>query len=156
MGLVSYVYKKQFVCRQDKDVGVPYYLTSDFKGLKEESFTFVNSKKIELKYYYFYYDNYKEDKIVLFLHGLSPGHIAYFAEIEMLARKGYKVLTLDYTGCGASKGKYLGSLNTPTKDVCELLDYLKIKKPIVLVGHSLGGYTALNLLIALHLLPNHQ
>ena len=28
----------------------------------------------------------------------------------------------------------------------ELLDYLKLEKPIVLVGHSLGGYTALNVI----------
>ena len=144
MGLVSYLYKKHFVTRYDKEVGVPYYATSDFKGLKEEAFTFTNSKGIELKYFYYYYDNYKEDKIVLFLHGLACGHFAYFAEIDALARRGYKVLTLDYTGCGDSKGKCLGSLNTPTRDVNELLDYLKHDKPIVLVGHSLGGYTALN------------
>ena len=144
MGLVSYLYKKHFVCRYDKEIGVPYYKTSDFKGLKEEVFTFTNSKGIELKYFYFYYDNYKEDKIVLFLHGLACGHAAYFAEIDALARRGFKVLAIDYTGCGDSKGKCLGSLNTPTKDVSELLDYLKLDKQIVLVGHSLGGYTSLN------------
>ena len=144
MGLVSYLYKKHFVCRYDKEVGVPYYCASDFKGLHEEVFTFTNSKRIELKYFYFYYDNYKEDKIVLFLHGLTCGHAAYFAEIDALARRGFKVLTLDYTGCGDSKGKCLGSLNTPTRDVNELLEYLKLDKPIVLVGHSLGGYTTLN------------
>ena len=144
MGLVSYLYKKHFACRYDKEIGVPYYQTSDFKGLKEESFAFTNSKGIELKYFYFYYDNYRKDKIVLFLHGLACGHAAYFAEIDALARRGYKVLTLDYTGCGDSQGKCLGSLNTPTRDVNELLDYLMLDKPIVLVGHSLGGYTALN------------
>ena len=144
MGLVSYLYKKHFVCRYDKEVGVPYYSASDFKGLNEESFNFTNSKGIELKYFYYYYDNYKEDKIVLFLHGLACGHAAYFAEINALAKRGFKVLTLDYTGCGDSKGKYLGSLNTPTRDVNELLDYLKLDKPLVLVGHSLGGYTTLN------------
>ena len=144
MGLVSYLYKKHFVCRYDKEIGVPYYQTSDFKGLKEESFSFTNSKGIELKYFYFYYDNYRKDKIILFLHGLACGHAAYFAEIDALARRGYKVLTLDYTGCGDSQGKCLGSLNTPTRDVNELLDYLMLDKPIVLVGHSLGGYTALN------------
>ena len=144
MGLVSYLYKKHFVCRYDKEVGVPYYRASDFIGLNEESFSFTNSKGIELKYFYYYYDNYKEDKIVLFLHGLACGHAAYFAEINALAKRGFKVLTLDYTGCGDSKGKYLGSLNTPTRDVNELLDYLKLDKPLVLVGHSLGGYTTLN------------
>ena len=146
MGLVSYLYKKHFVCRYDKEVGVPYYQASDFKGLKEECFSFTNSKGIELKYFYFYYDNYKNDVVVLFLHGLACGHAAYFAEIDALARRGYKVLTLDYTGCGDSKGKCLGSLNTPTRDVNELLDHLKIDKPLVIVGHSLGGYTALNII----------
>ena len=146
MGLVSYLYKKEFVCRYDKEVGVPYYRVSDFKGLNEEVFSFINSKGIELKYFFFYYDNYQDDKIVLFLHGLACGHAAYFAEIDALARRGYKVLTLDYTGCGDSKGKCLGSLNTPTRDVNELLDFLKIDKPIVLMGHSLGGYTSLNII----------
>ena len=144
MGFVSYLYKKHFVCRYDKEVGVPYYNASNFIGLNEESFSFTNSKGIELKCFYYYYDNYKEDKIVLFLHGLACGHAAYFAEINALAKRGFKVLTLDYTGCGDSKGKYLGSLNTPTRDVNELLDYLKLDKPLVLVGHSLGGYTTLN------------
>ena len=144
MGLVSYLYKKHFVCRYDKEVGVPYYSTSDFKGLNEEAFSFVNSRGIELKYFYYYYNNYKDDKIVLFLHGLACGHYAYFAEIDALARRRFKVLTIDYTGCGDSKGKVLGSLNTPTKDVNELLDLLKLDKPLVLVGHSLGGYTSLN------------
>ena len=144
MGLVSYLYKKHFVCRYDKEVGVPYYCASDFKGLNEEVFSFINSKGIELKYFYYYYDNFKNDKIVLFLHGLAPGHAAYFAEIDALARRGFKVLAIDYTGCGDSKGKILGSLNTPTKDVNELLEYLKLDKPLVLVGHSLGGYTTLN------------
>lgn len=146
MGLVSYLYKKQFVCRYDKEVGFPYYSYSDFKGLNQEEYTFINSKGIEIHYFYFYYDSFKDDKIVLFLHGLAPGHAAYFAEIDALARRGFKVLALDYSGCGDSKGKILGSINQPTRDVNELLDLLKIEKPIVVVGHSLGGYTSLNII----------
>ena len=146
MGLVSYLYKNQFVCRYDKEVGFPYYSYSDFKGLNQEEYTFINSKGIEIHYFYFYYDSFKDDKIVLFLHGLAPGHAAYFAEIDALARRGFKVLTLDYSGCGDSKGKILGSINQPTRDVNELLDLLKIEKPIVVVGHSLGGYTSLNII----------
>ena len=64
-------------------------------------------------------------------------------EIETLAKRGYKVLTLDYTGCGESKGPYLGSLNTPTRDTIELLNLLNLDKPIIVMGHSLGGFTAL-------------
>ena len=66
-------------------------------------------------------------------------------EIASLAKKGYKVLTYDHQGCGESEGKNMYSLNQPTRDVNAILDHLKINKPIVLVGHSLGGYTSLNL-----------
>ena len=145
MGLVSKRYIKDFVCRYDKEVGVPYYSASSFKGLHEESSTFINSKGIEIHYFYYYYDNYKEDKILLFCPGIGSGHLGYLAEINCLAERGYKVLTLDYTGCGDSKGECLASLNMPTLDVMDLLDHLKLNKPLVIVGHSLGGYTALNL-----------
>ena len=146
MGLISKLYIKKFVCRYDKEVGVPYYSHLDFDGLKQEKCVFNNSKGIEIHYFYYYYDNYKNDKIILFCHGLGAGHLAYLAEIEQLAKRGYKVLTLDFTGCGESKGKYLGSLNAPTRDAIDLLNHLKLDKPIILVGHSMGGFTCLNLI----------
>lgn len=146
MGIISKLYIKNFVTRYDKEVGVPYYSPCDFKGLKQESYTFTNSKGIEIHYFYYYYDNYKTDKVILFCHGIGPGHVAYLAEINCLAKRGYKVLTLDYTGCGESKGKSLASLSTPTLDVIDLLNHLKLDKPVVLVGHSLGGFTSLNVI----------
>ena len=145
MGFISRKYLKDFVCRYDKVVGIPYYEPTDFVNLKEEAFSFINSKGIEIHYFY-YYDNYREDKILLFLPGIGPGHVSYFREIEAFAKQGYKVLTLDYTGCGYSKGKCLASLNNPTADVVELLDLLNLKQEVLLVGHSLGGYTALNVI----------
>ena len=145
MGFISKTYIKNFVCRYDKEVGVPYFSYTDFKGLRQETFCFNNSKGIEIHCFYYYYDGYKDDKVVLFCHGLGPGHVSYLAEIEALARHGYKVLTLDYTGCGESKGKYMGSINTPSRDIDELLEYVKLDKQIILVGHSLGGFSALKI-----------
>ena len=113
--------------------------------MREES-SFTNSLGIDISYFYYYYPNYQKDKIVLFCHGLGPGHVSYLREIELLAELGFKVLTLDYTGCGESKGKNMRSLNQPTRDAMELLNLLQIKEEIILMGHSLGGYTALNLL----------
>ena len=146
MGICSHVYVKRFVCRYDKEVGVPYYSVEDFKGLHREAYTFNNSKRIEIHYFYYYYDNYNQDKIILICPGLGPGHASYMAEIETLAKRGFKVLTIDYTGCGESKGKHLGSMNFPTRDVNELLDYLKLDKEVILMGHSLGGFTSLKVL----------
>ena len=142
MGLITNQYKKNLVRRYNKEVGIPYYSFSDFKDLKQEAKTFTNSKGIEIHYFFYYYDNYKQDKILLFLPGMGPGHCSYMAEIEVLAKRGYKVLTVDYRGCGYSKGEYLGSMNSPTRDVMDMLDYLKLDKEIILVGHSLGGLTA--------------
>lgn len=146
MGLVSALYVKNFVCRYDKEVGVPYFSSSDFTGLIEETYSFKNSNSVSISYFYYYFDNFRKDKIILFCPGIGPGHVSYFAEIVELAKKGYKVLTLDYQGCGDSGGKNLSSLNQPSKDVNELLDYLKLDQEIVLVGHSLGAYTALNII----------
>jgi len=146
MGIISYIYKKRFVCRYDKVIGIPYYSFNDFKGLKQEAYSFNNSLNAEIHYYFYYYDKYKEDKIVLFLPGIGPGHTAYLKEINELAKHGYKVLTLDYMGCDKSKGKGLRSLNEPTRDVNDLLNHLKLDTPLVLVGHSLGGFTSMNLL----------
>lgn len=146
VGPIAKVYLEKFVCRYDKEVGVPYYSVEDFKGLHREAYAFNNSKRIEIHYFYYYYDNYNQDKIILFCPGLGPGHASYMAEIETLAKRGYKVLTIDYTGCGESKGKHLGSMNFPTRDVNELLDYLKLDKEVILMGHSLGGFTSLKVL----------
>lgn len=146
MGFISKQYIKRFVCRYDKEVGIPYYSYTDFTNLKQETLSFTNSKEIKISYFYYYYPNYKEDKIILFLPGIGPGHTAYLKEIEEICKRGFKVLTLDYTGTDKSEGKYLGSLNTPTEDVNELLDYLTLDKEVIVIGHSLGGYTSLNLL----------
>lgn len=143
MGLITYFYKKKLVCRYDKQVGIPYYSHLDFSGLNQDKAIFTNSKGIEITYFYYYYPNYK-NKIILFCHGIGPGHTAYLKEIEWLAKAGYKVLTLDYAGCGESKGKMLGSLYNPTQDVLDLLNHINLDSEIIVVGHSLGGFTALN------------
>ena len=146
MGLVVNLYKKYFVRRFDKEPGVPYYFYTDFPGLKREDYSFNNSRGIEIRYFFYYYDNYQEDKIILLLHGMGPGHAAYLREINELARRGYKVLTLDYQGCGESKGKDMASMNEPTRDVVDLLNHLHLDKEIIIYGHSLGGYTGLHVL----------
>ncbi len=146
MGFISKQYIKRFVCRYDKEVGIPYYSYTDFTNLKQEALSFTNSKGIKISYFYYYYPNYNKDKIILFLPGIGPGHTAYLKEIEEICKRGFKVLSLDYTGTDKSEGKYLLSLNTPTEDVNELLDYLTLDKEVIVIGHSLGGYTSLNLL----------
>lgn len=151
MGFVVNLYKQNFLQRFDIDEAVPFYSPKDFKGLVFEENSFKTKAGITIKYFYFYYPNFIKDKIILFCPGIGPGHVSYIAEIEYLCKSGYKVLTLDYAGCGYSEGERLPSCNEPTKDAIELLENLKLKEELIIVGHSLGGYTTYNLV---NLLPN--
>ena len=145
MGLISHFYKKSFLIRYDKDPAIPYYSVEDFPGIQVEKNTFTNSKGDTIHYFFYYYTHPKQNIVALFCPGMGPGHTAYFAEINALCKAGYKVLTLDYTGCGESSGKTMFSVNAPTRDVNELLNLLQLKEKVIILGHSLGGYTALNI-----------
>ena len=140
------LYKKFFLVRYDFDEAIPYYQASDFKGLKEKEETFINSSNAEIHYFTYFYSPVKHNKVILFLPGMGPGHKAYFKEIATLAKAGYKVITLDYEGCGVSGGEKLPSMYSPTKDTLELIHHINIKEDLVLVGHSLGAFTALNVI----------
>lgn len=144
MGKLLDIYLSNFITRYDKDGIIPYLSNDDFGELKKEELSFINSDGNKISYFYYYFNDYKDNKLVLFLHGIGPGHTAYMSEINEICKRGYKVLTLDYTGCDKSEGKTLNSINQPTKDVDELLNLLNIKEEIYVIGHSLGGYTTLN------------
>lgn len=146
MGLVSKIYQKRMLHRYDKDGFTPYLSSEDFPGLNKETHSFINSLGAEISYFYYYYKDYNPNLVILFLHGLGPGHTAYLREIETLAKMGYKVLALDYMGCDSSKGDKMPSLNEPTRDVDELLNLLNLKTEVVVIGHSLGGYTTYNIM----------
>ncbi len=145
MGIIVNKYKEGFLQRYDKDGAIPYYSCEDFEGLICDRGSFANTAGADIRCFTYYYENHNKEKLILFCHGLGPGHTAYLAEIEALCRAGYRVLTLDYAGCGESGGERLTSANAPTRDVIGLLECLKPAEEIVPVGHSLGGYTALNI-----------
>ena len=146
MGLIARKYREQLLCRYDKDGYTPYLSASDFPGLISDEGTFVNTAGVAVAFFRYRYEGFDPAKLVVFCHGLGAGHTAYLAEIEYLCRNGLQVLTLDYTGCDKSGGDGMLSVNRPTRDVVELLDYLKPKEEVIVVGHSLGGYTALNVI----------
>ncbi len=145
MNIVTRRYKKAFLHRYDKDGIIPYLSHLDFSSLKFEKNFFLNLRGERIAYYFYYYDNYDKNTIILFCPGIGPGHSAYMREIEKLCKHGYKVLTLDYSGTGESDGDSLLSFNAPTRDIDELLSYLKLKEKIIIIGHSLGAYSALNI-----------
>lgn len=143
MKLIIDQYKKQFIHRYDID-DFPYLSVDDFPGLNKKEESFKNTRGNTIFYYCYFYENYDANKVMFFCPGIGPGHTAYLREIEEFAKKGYIVYSIDYTGCDKSSGESMVSIYEPTRDVDELLNLLKLKD-IILFGHSLGGFTALNI-----------
>ena len=144
--MIKKLYRKNLLVRYDKDGIVPYLSHLDFDGLNQEICSFKNSKGVDIAYFMYSYPKHRKDKVIIFCHGIGPGHTAYITEINELCKNGFKVITLDYMGCDKSGGESMPSLNEPSRDIDELINHLNLKEEIILIGHSLGGYSALNVI----------
>ena len=86
---------------------------------------------------------------VLVVHGFPLDHTMWDAQIDALAGR-CRVIAPDLRGFGQSPLAPLGdadsnqgvSMARYADDLAELLDALRIREPIVLVGFSMGGYIA--------------
>lgn len=135
--------------RYDELPYLTYFKISDFPGLKAKSYTFKSGEN-KLQGYFYHYQNYDKDIIVIFCHGIGGGHSAYMHEIEILAKNGYLVLGYDNTGCIESEGINNRGLAESLKDLDNAIKSLKNKKEykdkkIYVVGHSWGGFAASNI-----------
>jgi pimeloyl-ACP methyl ester carboxylesterase len=77
---------------------------------------------------------------------LGPGQVAYTTEIATLSSYGYPVVAFDSTGCNLSEGKSMKGIYEYVRCAICATQFAKSRFPkskIVLVGHSLGGYSAL-------------
>ena len=141
-----YVNKKTFGSRHDKNPLLKYYTAADF-GLnaKPVDISCVKNKHIRGVIYKKEGVLPKKD-LLIFCHGMGPGHIAYTTEIAYLCNLGYTVLAPDYYGCNLSDGKNIRDIDNGKKAVIAAIYYaelnLKFDK-IILVGHSWGGHSAL-------------
>ena len=149
--LLSGIIKKKFdavLGRYEEDPAQYYYSVKDFPDIKSKSFNINGSKGI-LKGYFYFYKNLNPDNIIIFDHGIGAGHNAYFKEIEYLARNGYTVYSYDHTGCVNSDGEGILGFAQGVNDLDHVLngilqDKLFSNSKIKLVGHSWGGYNAMN------------
>ncbi len=82
---------------------------------------------------------------VLFLHGLGSYLKFWRAQLDETAAQGYRVIAIDQLGFGKSEkpAGFPYSTEAFAENVDELLALLNIEKAIV-VGHSMGGQTALS------------
>ncbi len=148
--LIEKIYKSKLFVRMD-DTGLSHYFThEDFPGLEKEPYSFQSSLGHTLAGQFYSYPGYEKDKLIVFDHGMGCGHLPYMTEIERLCRGGYRVFTYDHTGCMASEG---GGIRGFAQSLHDLDDCLKALKrdanvptdTLFVVGHSWGGFSALNI-----------
>ena len=148
------VYKSNIQIRQDGNPLLHYYSASDFPGLQRTPFDFEGNNGQKLQGYFYYYENPRRDRLILFDHGMGYGHVAYMKEIELIARRGYTVFAYDHTGCRESEGESIVGFAQSLCDLDYAVNAVRTVEgyrdvPISVIGHSWGGFAALNI-SALH------
>ena len=141
---------KVYTRADDKGI-VRYFSPEDFDGLSVTPYSFPAHEGHTLHGYFYSCGELRSQKrIVIFDHGMGGGHRSYLREIEMLARHGFLVFAYDHTGCMTSEGKTTGGFAHSLSDLDAALSALK-KDPAFygvsfsVVGHSWGGFAALNI-----------
>jgi pimeloyl-ACP methyl ester carboxylesterase len=89
----------------------------------------------------------KSRALIVIAHGLGGKAASYIPEAQWFVARGYRVFMYDCTGTAASEGK--GTMGTAQSaiDLAAALDYIKNdaalgELPLLLYGHSWGGYAA--------------
>lgn len=151
--LTIIIYKQNFGSRFE--TYEPWrFETSDFEGLTAQKATFESNNKQLLTGYIYSKENEKKKGVVVIAHGFGGGgHTTYMSVADYFASNGYKVFAYDATGNDESGGEAVNGLPQGVIDLDYALRYVKqapeLKDlPIMLFGHSWGGYSVCSVLTA--------
>lgn len=145
---VEAIFNKMVYSRAERMPYVFLFSHTDFEGLNAKKFTIESRRGHTLVGSFYYYDEPKKNRLIVFEHGMFGGHLNYMREIEMLARGGYLVFAYDHTGCMESGGGDTGGFSGSLYDLDEVISALKEVDAlkgyeISVVGHSWGGFSTL-------------
>ena len=122
----------------------------DFEGLERTEYDFPSDKG-QMLAGYMYSAGDEQKGIIVLAHGFGAGHNSYMDVINYLAQNGYYVFAYDVTGNDASEGD--GTNGTPQGviDLDYAISFIEANEnlsdlPIVLFGHSWGGYSVCSVL----------
>ena len=123
----------------------------DFDGLNCTEYTFPSDKGQKLAGY-LYSSGDEQHGIVIIAHGFGGGgHNSYMDVANYFAKGGYYVFAYDATGCDKSEGDGVGGAPQGVIDLDHAVSFVEENAdipdlPIVLFGHSWGGYCVCNVL----------
>lgn len=124
-------------------MGISYlYAIAGIEEMNDEVRTSLNKEFVKLKHGAIHYgwSGPVDGEVLVMIHGFSTPRFVFMKNVGALADAGYRVLTYDHYGRGYSDRPTVDYDKTLyDEELVELLDALKIKEPINLVGYSMGG-----------------
>ena len=126
-----------------------------FRMTPKETATFFKTANVSIIDRTIQFKNYKLHYVesgvegnqpLIFVHG-SPGSwdaFKMYLKDSMLVKK-FRMIAVDRPGFGYSDFGTAQNLEVQTAQMLALIDTLQLKKPIILVGHSLGGPLVLSM-----------
>lgn len=151
MGICICVYEQNFGVRFEPFAPLAFH-PEDFPGLRRTEHPFPSNQGQTLAGYLYYTEDTQPRGIVVIAHGLGGGgHSVYMDCASFFAHNGYYVFAYDATGNGESEGSNAVGLSQGLIDLDCAISYLQGQEqlremPIMLFGHSWGGYAAANVL----------
>jgi hypothetical protein len=145
---IRFILHMAFSRRFDFHPKLKYFTIKDFPDMEMDPIEFKNQRGYFLRGG-FYYDDQRQPhrKLIVFSHGMGPGHLAYTHLIHTFVKKGYVVFAYDNLGCGLSEGKSIRGIPQAISDLRDALTYVEkttyAKLPKTLLGHSWGAYAVL-------------
>ncbi len=127
------------------------FSVEDFEGLQMERSDF-KSENVTLAGYKYSKKGQEARGVVIISHGLGGGgQNTYMPFADYFTSNGYYVFTYDATGNDNSKGEDVEGLPQGLIDLDNAIDHVKTVEeykelPIMLFGHSWGGYSVGNVL----------
>lgn len=124
------------------------FSVDDFDGLQDERHVFASNNGQTLVGYRYYSDNPNPKGVVILAHGFGGGGQNGYMDVSYyFVQHGYQVFAYDATGNDESGGK-VGGLEQGVIDLNSAISYASklpqlASLPIVLWGHSWGGYSAM-------------
>jgi uncharacterized protein len=150
MVIVMFIYNGQFPRYDRPDTTVTVGLRyEDLEAQYPRSLVSFKSGNNRLQGYVYGLD--QEQGLVVVAHGIGGGADSYLPQITYFVDQGWRVFAYDATGSFDSEGKTTKGFPQALIDLDAALTYIKtqdgfVSLPILLFGHSWGGYAVANLL----------
>ena len=95
------------------------------------------------KVYYEVINKYAKKDFLIFIHGLGSNSTEWKGIMDLLKKEGYPVMSVDLRGHGKSQLFNSYRLEDFASDINKILEKERIKKKVILIGHSMGGMVSL-------------